>query len=1194
MSKIIITDGQTDEILDHIQRKDVVENDHERDMPKYLEKFTFTAYAGKDKRYAEHLTDKNRIIIHGEDGEYREFVIVATDQYKEDKTSYIEVKAYASYQELVGSKIIRAGRTAAMTAEAHANLILAGTEVKLGRVAHTGLRTIVRDNHTNPFSALKSLANEFNLELNFRIEVDRNKIARYVDLVTRTGQRRGRIVEFGKDIESIRRKQEIEPVTELLVLGPEKENGERLEVTVQDEDARRRWGRRGQHIVDIYEPQTEDQDITEERLYTLGRTELDKRINKVISYEIGIVDLEHVPGLHNKKIRLGDTIRVKDTTFNPPLFVEARIYKQNRDIFNPSSKRVELGDYTEYTVEEIMENWESIRRELERKVKEAEERANWRATIGDIKFVLYGYVEPLKAQRSVVEGQYDELYVNPDLDNAIRSQMASVKARFDNAYDLLMTSIENARAKDEPSNDDLEQVNSQYNNYEVEQTEIVKAFEEATNNIAQKKVDDEKQRTDGRFDEMHEDLDRANEEIDRANIDLADARDRLEVAEQEIDAAISDLDTLERDLSDAREDINKKADNEEFQRIVGEIHEDLLSKVDGEWVDGRLATKADADSVYTIEDIDGMFDNTVSLTAYQTDKEGYIDRFENYETNITQTWEAIEARVTKSTYDAKMQTIDTEFTNISQTFNSITQTVGEVRQDLENLEIGGRNIVSHESLSSVAAKQTGYTFRLTRTSSSGNPYLRVSREFFELDSEYVATFKVKKISGNVRTMAGHASSFTSSVVYRDGVQVSTSWSSGDRNYPNDTETHSYTVYFKTPKSWPSDSAPYWYIQPNRSQYGEDYVLDIWDFQIEKGNKPTDWTPAPEDQQEFTYTQIRQLADEIDLSYVKNDEIVAAINLSDEGARIQGKNIRLDGNTQITGNLSAGDAEFLDMTTRRLTAIESTIQTATITGTITASNATFQSGTFNDITANNATIVDATITGTMTAGEIRGVDIIGSSFYSEKAAGSAIAGFTRIEGGDIVAQGLTSSQKVTISQGKVSGGIIEGSELRGVSGTFTGAVKAGTTNHIAMEDGQLRFYRNGVVAHTIAAENRMPSFFWNRELRSSGDYASDDHMIDGINRWPKVYIETITVTIPAGSNRYAVQFNDRILETRYNDMIGVSGAFASTDAQELYPTIVNMHFGLGGVLTGYDLRVRRLLDTSSNITTTITVLFIGAS
>src|SRR5690606_9317431 len=106
----------------------------------------------------------------------------------------------------------------------------------------------------------------------------------------------------------------------------------------------------------------------EERLRTLGEMELRKRINAVVTYEADIVDLENVPGLENKKIRFGDTIRIKDTKFNPPLYVEARVFNVKRDVFDRSKKTVQLGDYVEYTEEEVRAIWKQLQQQIQQKI----------------------------------------------------------------------------------------------------------------------------------------------------------------------------------------------------------------------------------------------------------------------------------------------------------------------------------------------------------------------------------------------------------------------------------------------------------------------------------------------------------------------------------------------------------------------------------------------------------------------------------------------------------------------------------------------------------------------------------------------------------------------------------------------------------------------------------------------------------
>src|SRR5690606_29328529 len=101
----------------------------------------------------------------------------------------------------------------------------------------------------------------------------------------------GREVEFGRDLLGIERKvDDSNIVTALIGLGPEQEDGTRLEVLVEDEDALQRWGRKNpqtselMHLIEVYEPESFDPDMTIERLTELTRNELEKRINSVVEY----------------------------------------------------------------------------------------------------------------------------------------------------------------------------------------------------------------------------------------------------------------------------------------------------------------------------------------------------------------------------------------------------------------------------------------------------------------------------------------------------------------------------------------------------------------------------------------------------------------------------------------------------------------------------------------------------------------------------------------------------------------------------------------------------------------------------------------------------------------------------------------------------------------------------------------------
>ncbi|MBP1950303.1 phage tail spike protein [Virgibacillus litoralis] len=374
MSIIHITDGQNGIIKDDIPAKYIISNMHRQSLKDTLETFNFTTFA--DKRFSPHLGKQNRVIIPGEDGELREFVIQESIKTMDKQ---MEVYASATYLLLKKAKVIYpqtlTGQTPS-TAMAHA---LDGTGWLAGTIEGGGSRTFNIDTHTNPYSLLKRIATDFDLELRFRVVTDGNRvIGRYVDLLEQVGQWRGREVTLGKDLLGIKRKEKTGNIyTALVGLGPEQEDGTRLEVTVTDEDALQRWGepdKNGdlQHLIGTYEPQSTDQDMTLNKLTTLTESELEKRVNEVVEYESDIADLEHVPGMENKKIRFGDTIKIKDTKFSPPLYLEARVHTQDRSITDKSKKKVVLGDYTEYTEEDVMALWRNLRKQVAFKIGQTE------------------------------------------------------------------------------------------------------------------------------------------------------------------------------------------------------------------------------------------------------------------------------------------------------------------------------------------------------------------------------------------------------------------------------------------------------------------------------------------------------------------------------------------------------------------------------------------------------------------------------------------------------------------------------------------------------------------------------------------------------------------------------------------------------------------------------------------------------
>src|SRR5690625_2081806 len=372
---IHIIDGQNDTILDYITLNNIVNDTHLKSLENTLETYDATVFG--DIRYNEFLEKRNRIIIPDEDDNYVEFILSEVNKYRDRSGLKTRFIAVASYLDLQKTSIIYPDNYQG-TASQHVGRALINSGWRVGIIETERSITINIEEHTNPYVYLRRLANELGMELRFRTENNGNRITgRYVDLLERVGEWNGREVTFGKDLDGIRRIEKQDVVTALLGIGPADENGNRFEVLVEDEEALERWGRIDEHgnihhLIEPYFIESVRFDMTEEEARQYTRTALDKRINTQVTYEADIIDLEHVPGMQNKKIRFGDTIRIKDEKFNPPLYLEARVFEQQRSIKDKSHKIVKLGDFVEFTEDEIHDIWNQLREQIRDKISQAE------------------------------------------------------------------------------------------------------------------------------------------------------------------------------------------------------------------------------------------------------------------------------------------------------------------------------------------------------------------------------------------------------------------------------------------------------------------------------------------------------------------------------------------------------------------------------------------------------------------------------------------------------------------------------------------------------------------------------------------------------------------------------------------------------------------------------------------------------
>ncbi|PTG53154.1 hypothetical protein BU687_05765 [Staphylococcus chromogenes] len=286
--------------------------------------------------FAEAFTDMRRILIQDENDLYREFIIMHTEK---DNNGYSTIEATASYLIDIGNaRSIPKGKYEKLTAKEMGYEILKGIRWELGTVEWAGQQTISWTSERTPFQMLKQMCTAFNLELDFTYEVDLKGIShRYVHFYKKKALFNGKEIKKGKDLISLKRISDVTELnTALIALGPEKDDGSRLRIEIVDEKAQIQFGANKRFIWGIYEPESDDKDMTESRLRTLANTELNKRNKIDVTYEVDALDIRKQ--FPHEVTRFGDIVRIKDRDFTPPLYAEAEVTGIEHDLVSDERK----------------------------------------------------------------------------------------------------------------------------------------------------------------------------------------------------------------------------------------------------------------------------------------------------------------------------------------------------------------------------------------------------------------------------------------------------------------------------------------------------------------------------------------------------------------------------------------------------------------------------------------------------------------------------------------------------------------------------------------------------------------------------------------------------------------------------------------------------------------------------------------
>ncbi|HHP1050377.1 TPA: phage tail spike protein [Bacillus thuringiensis] len=351
-TELHIIDFKTQSIVATFQDQDYWDDVREWELKNNVDILEFKVFDGT--RQSVTLQQQNLVLRQDRQGNVIPYTI-EDEVEKTAKDRSITVRAVGSWTGLRKAGFIRPQKLEGLTAHQYVALATKGTKWQPGNIDYASFRTMTLDEFTDPLTLLKKTATLFNKELQYRVEVDGSTITGwYVDLIEKVGRVTRKEVELGKDLINVTRIEHTKNICTALLGFARGQDNEVITIEginngapyIVDNEAFQRWSENGQHKYGFYQPETEGE-IDAKRLMTLMKTEMEKRKNSSVGYEVDAIDIAEVFGLRHELIMKGDTIGIKDTAFTPALYLEARAIGGKESNSNPDRNSYTFGEYHE-------------------------------------------------------------------------------------------------------------------------------------------------------------------------------------------------------------------------------------------------------------------------------------------------------------------------------------------------------------------------------------------------------------------------------------------------------------------------------------------------------------------------------------------------------------------------------------------------------------------------------------------------------------------------------------------------------------------------------------------------------------------------------------------------------------------------------------------------------------------------------
>ncbi|GAB0228109.1 phage tail spike protein [Staphylococcus pseudintermedius] len=635
-----------EEIIDFISRDDnvVLSATQERNLNDNSETLEFSILSER----AENLQKRNRVIIQDSNKKYREFIV---ERIEQDRT-YTTVECVASYlEDIVKAKPVAPGKIEKKKPIEALEYVLESTGWTPSEFTDFSVdRTTSWTGYHNRYELLLQLRTTYSMKLDFYIEITGNQVeGRYVILKEPEPLFKGKEIAYGKDLLTMKRTVDTSEVkTALIALGPEQDNGNRIQLEIKDDDAQDQFGLPEHYIWGIYEPETEDENMTERRLRTLATTELNKRKKQAVSYEVSSCDTREI--YPQDEIALGDLVRIKDTEFTPPLYIEAEIIGEKYNLISGESDWT-FGQYVEYKENDVKAFFRSKLSDIQQKWNDKFTNVN--SIVAD---VVEGKLEYF--ERKIFKGSEppenpvnDMLWLdtrNPDVAVLRRYWEGQwINATAEKAEDIGAITREQAL---------YSELSNTFVNLSIQHSKLLNDMHEILNNEyfvdfeLKQELNNTLDETVNVFKHIQSNLESMNEET--ATIGkLIDTQSLFLSYRERMQALYNVVERAKVAIDERFELLQSQYTDEKFKEVLNNVADKLgLTVNEDNQLVGEIDVSKQIDESVR-EMTNQMLRDYVTSSQYQSDKQGIIERLESSDSERKQLADRISDTVTKSEYE---------------------------------------------------------------------------------------------------------------------------------------------------------------------------------------------------------------------------------------------------------------------------------------------------------------------------------------------------------------------------------------------------------------------------------------------------------------------------------------------------------------------------------------------------------------